>query len=289
MSAFLDVLRSGRVLLMDGAMGTELQRAGIRDDECLEAWNLTHAEKVLSIHRSYVQAGAEVLLSNTFQANPSALARHGMANSLHEIIQAGIVLARRAVPEGGFVLADIGPTASFEPNLFRSVGAALASADGVLLETFSDPKQASSIVALHREGDQADLPVLVSFTFGRSRLGAGLETFKGIAPKDCARSARTMGVAALGVNCGRDLDLADYLEILHAYRGETDLPLFVRPNAGTPTLEKGRRVYPREANHFAGWLPALGAAGVSMIGGCCGTTPESIDAMRSSMFGRAPA
>src|SRR5438105_793177 len=109
MPSFLDTLHAGRVLLMDGAMGTELQRAGIGPGACYEAWNLTHPERVRAIHEAYVGAGAECLLTNTFQANEAALARHGLAGQLPTIVQAGVRLARAAAGPGCFVLGGVGP------------------------------------------------------------------------------------------------------------------------------------------------------------------------------------
>src|SRR5262245_57518579 len=116
MSRFGEALRRGRVVLMDGAMGTELLRDGLQPGECPELWNLTHPERVLTIHRAYVAAGAECLLTNTFQANPLALRRHGLADRLEEIVRAGVELARSAAGPERFVLADIGPFASPFPS-----------------------------------------------------------------------------------------------------------------------------------------------------------------------------
>src|SRR6516162_11232433 len=109
MSRFLEALRSGRVLLMDGAMGTELQRAGIQEGECYELWNLTHPDKVRAIHRAYVDAGADVLLTNTFQANPIALGKHGLGDRIELIISQAITLARSVATPGRFVLVSFGP------------------------------------------------------------------------------------------------------------------------------------------------------------------------------------
>src|SRR5262249_3028634 len=111
MASLLETLRSGRVLLMDGAMGTELQRAGIGENECYEAWNLTHPDKVRAIHQAYVDAGAEVSLTNTFQANVPALSKHGLTDKLELIIDAGVGLARSVAGSNRFVLATFGPTA----------------------------------------------------------------------------------------------------------------------------------------------------------------------------------
>src|SRR5438093_11392797 len=109
MADFLTALRSGRVLLMDGAMGTELQRAGIGEGECYEQWNLTHPEKVRAIHQAYVEAGADVLLTNTFQANPTALAKYGLEHQLENVLEQAIKLARSVAGPDRLVLADFGP------------------------------------------------------------------------------------------------------------------------------------------------------------------------------------
>ena len=140
---FLDALRSGRVLLMDGAMGTELQRAGLKPGECGELWNLTHPEKVRAIHQAYVDAGAEVLLTNTFQANPAALARHDLDGQLGMICQVAVDLAREAAGPDRWVLADVGPCPSEEEFTDdcqpSSTRIAAAGPDGFLVETCSDP------------------------------------------------------------------------------------------------------------------------------------------------------
>src|SRR5438445_7547682 len=141
MSRFLEVLHSGRVLLMDGAMGTELQRAGLKPGECGELWNLTQPDKVRAIHQAYVDAGAEVLLTNTFQANPAALARHDLDGQLGMICQAAVDLAREAAGPDHWVLADAGPFSAEDQDDWERLAVALAAArpDGVLVETCSDP------------------------------------------------------------------------------------------------------------------------------------------------------
>src|SRR5262245_8680634 len=138
MPDLLDALRSGRVLLMDGAMGTELQRAGLHPGECHELWNLTRPERVAVVHRAYAAAGAECLLTNTFQAGPAALARHGRADRLGEVVRAGVALARAAAGPGRFVLADVGPVEQPHGQITPAVLRELAGADGILVETCSD-------------------------------------------------------------------------------------------------------------------------------------------------------
>ncbi len=286
MSRFLQALHSGRVLLIDGAMGTELQRAGIQEAECYELWNLSHPDQIRTVHQAYVDAGAQCLLTNTFQANPAALSRHGLRDDLERINQAALDNVRSVCGMNNFVLADIGPSDSFrnDGDAFDRVIRSLRTADALLLETWSDS------FALHaaERASQPDVnphgvPVLLSFTYRLSSIpgmppsiqGGGLE------PERLAELARAVPIAALGVNCGRDIGMDEIIDIIRRYRRATDLPLFARPNAGTPSRAGDRWVYPVTPGKMAGRLPELLEARVAMVGGCCGTTPEHIAALRT--------
>jgi methionine synthase I (cobalamin-dependent) len=275
MSRFLDALRSGRVLLMDGAMGTELQRAGMGDAECYELWNLTHPEQVRTVHQAYVHAGAEVLLTHTLQSNPEALNRHSLREQLDRINQAAVGLARDAAGPGRFVLADVGPAESLDRTTAQEMMLSFRGADAVLLETCSDVRLLPPCLDARPDG----WPVLVAFTFLRTPDGK-LRTRHGDSPEACARMAAAFPIAALGVNCGRDIGMEECIAIVRQYRQATDLPLFARPNAGTPTGSGGKWVYPLTREQMASRLPELLEAGVTMVGGCCGTTPEHIAALR---------
>ena len=270
MSDLLKTLLSDRVLLMDGAMGTEIQRAGIREGECYEAWNLTHPEIIRAIHVSYVESGAEVLLANTFGANPTALSRHQQEDNLPAIIREGVALARGALTRPGWVLADFGPVGATALDEKGLILEASRDADGLLLETSGDPAEAEALVRANRSG--LGKPILVSFTVD----GETLRTFRDVTPEQCAQAASEMGADALGVNCGRELDMAACAEILGRYRATTTLPLFARPNAGTPA----GKVYPRSPDEMAAGVRKLIEAGAVMVGGCCGTTPQHIRAFR---------
>jgi methionine synthase I (cobalamin-dependent) len=293
-SDFLRALRSGKVLLMDGAMGTELQRLH----------NSNGVDLALQVHSAYTAAGAEVVLTNTFQANPSA----------HEQWQHAIQTARRARPRARFVLADIGPIDKLTRALAAAALASCWTADGILLETWSS---LPALRTLARARTRSSPPLLVSFTFLHAAHDE-LMTFAGATPEACARAAQRCGAAAIGANCGKEIDMDDMLEIVQRYREACDLPIFVRPNAGTPKpsrtghsplppgeglgvravgrqprrflpnpqpLSWGERGagwrYPRTPKAMAAWLPALLGAGVRMIGGCCGTTPDHIRAFRA--------
>ncbi len=278
MSRLLNALHSGRVLLMDGAMGTELQRAGIGDGECYEYWNLEHPEKVRAIHESYVAAGAKVLVTNTFQANPRSLERFGLAQDLEAIAEAGVALAREAAGPDRFVLASVGP---FPDDLsikeIQRTVAALSSADGLLLETASTLRD---LITIHAHAPTA-LPMLLSLTFCRNESGSvDLHGPFRLTMEGINRGIQMVQLAALGVNCGRDVGLDEVFDIVRFYGRATEIPVFVRPNAGTPTRTSDGWVYPLTPQAMAERLPELLEAGVRMIGGCCGTTPEHIAAMR---------
>jgi 5-methyltetrahydrofolate--homocysteine methyltransferase len=284
MSRFLETLHSGRILLMDGAMGTELRRAGLGDRECGELWNLTHPDRVTAIHRTYVDAGAECLLTNTFQANPVRLAQQGAGEKLAAIHQAAAALAHSVAGPQRFVLADLGPIV--EPasgkefadlEMVQQVARCIPRVDALLLETCSTPRVRWAVRYAH--SFSRGLPVLLSLTYQRDPV-RGLCTYSGHLPEWFARRARQYGVAALGVNCGRDIGMDEIIEIVRRYRKVTDQPLFARPNAGTPKRIGQRWVYPHSPRDMAARLPELLEAGVCMVGGCCGSTPAHIAAFR---------
>jgi len=286
-SAFLQALHSGRVLLMDGAMGTQLQRMGLGPEECGESWNRRRPASVRTVHDSYIAAGAEVLLTNTFQANPSHLARFGLEDHLEEVIGNAVRLARKAAGRSRFVLGDIGPFLASDGRTeftnFKDLArvlTALDGVDGILFETWSHPRILLAMERAFHRVVGVETPLLLSLSYRRTPFGR-LVTFSGHSPETFARHAERQGVAALGVNCGRDIDMDDIIEILRRYRAETDLPLFARPNAGTPTKQGEQWIYPHTPESMAARLPELLDAGVSMIGGCCGTTPEHIAAFRA--------
>jgi 5-methyltetrahydrofolate--homocysteine methyltransferase len=277
MSSLREALHSGRVLLMDGAMGTELMRAGWPVERGFECLNTEHPDAVQAIHRAYAAAGAEVVLTNTFQAWRAAL---DAGENLGALLARSVNLAREAAPNA-FVLAAVGPTAAIVPEQVHDLFQGCRRADGVLLETWSDAGLAAHIAELQRQSP-SPMPLLVSFTFRRGSDG-GLRTFTDMTPEECARAMSAAGVAALGVNCGLEIGRDELLEILRRYRTVTGLPLLARPNAGTPRTIGGMVEHSRTPADLAAWLPALFGAGVTMIGGCCGTTPRHVAAFRKNV------
>jgi 5-methyltetrahydrofolate--homocysteine methyltransferase len=271
MTDLVTALRSGPALVMDGAMGTELLRQTLAPaGECSEAYNLEQRGLVDAIHRSYLDVGADVLLTNTFQANPAALGRRHLGPRLHEIWQEALRLARPDHPRPHYVLADIGPIADLTLSMAADLLGECVGVDGVLLETWT------SLADLNRFVDRPlKLPLLISFTFHRTN---DLMTIHGVTPERCAREAERCGAAAVGANCGKEIGMSDMVEIVRRYRQACALPIFVRPNAGAPTKSGWR--YPRSPETMAAALPELLDAGAAMVGGCCGTTPEHIRQFR---------
>jgi methionine synthase I (cobalamin-dependent) len=287
MTPFVEILHSGRVLLMDGAMGTELQRAGLGETENGTAWTLLHPDQVRAVHRNYLAAGAEVHLTNTFLVNAVSLVEPfqnaGLLPIKHNELWQTAYQLIEAGPEGVYRLASIGPIAGrmadreFDQWGWLHISFLLfEQADAILLETCSSPRVRFVLQSMK---EHCDRPLLLSLAFTNN---AGvLRTFSGHRPEWFARRARRYGVAALGVNCGRDIGMKEIVEIIRRYRQETDLPLFARPNAGTPTKSGRSWVYPHTPAEMAAQLPELLEAGVAMIGGCCGTTPAHIAAFRT--------
>lgn len=256
-------------------MGTRLLPLGL---PCCELANRADPRAVQRIHRSYVLAGATVHLTNTFQANPLALDRHGLEPDLEDLVEAAIRLARLAGCT--YLLGNVGPI--YTPGspgefvdreaLVRTI-AAFTAVDGLLLETCSSPNVLGAIeYVTHRVPEIDGLPVLCSFTFLKNGRG-GWQTLSGHPPGFLAAHASRHHVAALGVNCGRDLQLDDLAGILRAYRQETDLPLFVRPNAGPPGSS------PIGPERFQEMAPPLVQSGARLLGGCCGTDEQHIAAL----------
>jgi 5-methyltetrahydrofolate--homocysteine methyltransferase len=234
---------------------------------------------VKGIHRAYLQAGAEVLLTNTFQANPEHLAVYPSQKKLMRVFETAVQLAREEAGER-VVLADIGPMTTEALNDSAVIFQGCLQADGLLFETWSDPPGFGRIRELNYDRWGYCYPLLVSFAFRRNSDGA-ICTWQDYRPQRCAEIVvRSGGAAALGVNCGNEIALHELLEIVAEYRAVTDLPLFVRPNAGTPKQIGGQWGYPETPESMAAWLPALFEAGVVMVGGCCGTTPAHIAAFR---------
>ena len=268
-------------LILDGGWATELQARGLALGEPSDAWNLSHAADVLAVARSYVEAGARAILTNTFQANPISLARTGREGDSRRINLEGARISREASGRG-LVFGSIGPAGWVAgPVVSRTADAyalqadALAEGgvDALVLETFGDLADARSAA---RAALATGLPLVASFYFDTA--GDGPRTFDGSTPEEVARAMEAEGVDGVGANCGAGID--EFPAIARRLASACNLPVWIKPNAGLPTIEDVKAIYATSAADFAAFLPKLVQAGADCIGGCCGTTPEFIAALR---------
>jgi 5-methyltetrahydrofolate--homocysteine methyltransferase len=287
-------LRS-RVLLGDGAMGTQLQLAGLPSGGCGEAWNVDHPERVLQIQRGYVEAGADCLLTNTFGASRIMLERHEEGGRVGEINQAGVRIARQAFgSRPGFVLGDIGPFGGLmEPygeiprerveNAFLEQARALVDAgvDGIIIETQTALEELELAIAAAREVEAR--VVIGSLAYDRMLEGNDVRTMMGISPEQAVEAMVERGVNVLALNCGTGIDMEMAAEVVRRYRAVSGLPVMAQPNAGQPVLENMKVVYHETPEHMAAGLDALIGAGARIVGGCCGSTPAHIRRFRERM------
>lgn len=298
MDRLRQALASGKVILLDGGIGTALLRRGLPPSRPLESGNVLCPETVLQVHHAYRQAGALALTSNTFLGRPTA-------NPLPmpegcdwaTCTREGVRLARRAAGTDGFVLASVGPPLPNVPlsdaledavSQVRTMESLDPDArpDAVLLETQSDLVFVERLLDRLQAETETACPVLVSFTYRGDADVPQLHP-SGRLPEEAARVVHRHRerVLGLGVNCGRELGLEGVLEVLRRYRTVTDLPLLARPNAGTPTPSEQGPHWPVTPSLFAAWSERLARAGVALLGGCCGTTPEHIAAAWQRLVG----
>lgn len=287
---FLQRLAS-RPVLADGAMGTMLHAHGAALEQCLEELNLTQPDWVRDVHLAYIRAGAEIIQTNTFAASRPRLSEYGLGEKVREINFRGVKLAREAREVAGssvWVAASIGPLGKRprrNGELIRSEAADAfqeqvsilweAGADLLVLETFSDLKELQ--VAVDAARGTADLPVVAEVTLGNDGV-----TADGARPADVARTLAKLGVDVAGVNCSLGpARLIDFLTEMH--EAEPGLRLSAMPNAGLPYRAGDRMVYPSMPHYFAERVPQFTSAGVTLLGGCCGTTPAHTQAMRAAL------
>lgn len=287
---FLEAIHD-RVLVLDGAMGTMLQERGLRAGQAPEELNLTMPDVVAGVHREYLEAGAEIVVTNTFGGNRAKLSHYGLEDRLCEINASGVEIARRVAGQAAYVAASLGPTGRFvEPvgdmtfdetaDIFREQAEALitAGADLITLETFLDIKEIRAAIIAVRE-ISPDIPVIAMLTFddnGRSVLGTP--------PEAAAITLEAVGANVIGSNCGLGVD--GLFEVLRAMRKVTSLPLISQANAGLPILVEGKTVFPGTPEEMTAYHDRMVELGVRIIGGCCGTTPKHIRAIREALNGR---
>ena len=285
LSGFLD----RNFVFSDGAIGTMLQKIGLKAGERPDIMNITCPEAVYSVQLQYAQAGSDILITNTFGAHDIALEKTGY--SVEEIISAAVSITKRAGEGGTITALDIGPIGEFlEPYgsltadaayaLFRrqAIAGEGAGADIAAIETMSDLLEMKTAILAVRENSK--LPVFATMTFNKDAM-----SYAGCSAESFALTAAKLGVKALGLNCS--LGPADVFNAAEKISRRTELPLIVKPNAGLPNGVTGE--YDLGAREFAEQMAAFAGIGAKILGGCCGTNPEYISALKERFAELIPA
>ena len=292
-AGFMARMKRGR-LLFDGGMGSMLIAGGLEPGACPEEWNRDRPKAVRDIHAAYLDAGAEVITTNTFGATPSRLEGYGLGREVGAINNTAVVLAWEAIAasgahNGNYVALSVGPTGKMLPpvgnanesEIEAEIGGQLQSleqpVDLVLGETFFDLREA--LAALGAARRLVDAPIGIGLTFNKTP--RGFFTVMGDSVSDAMARLEAGGTDFLAVNCS--IDSADMVGLADEMRSCTTLPLLCQPNAGQPTVVDGKPVYAQSSGAFAADVVRIFESGIEAVGGCCGTTPDFIRRARRAL------
>jgi len=284
MKLISDEIRSGKILVSDGAWGTFLQQKGLQPGECPESWNLERPDDVLDIARSYVDAGADMIETNSFGGSSFKLAPYGFGDRVFEINRAAAQISRKAAGPDKHVLGSMGPTGkmivmgdvTFEElyAAFKEQALALEAggADALVIETMSDLEEARA--AVKACADNTSCEVICTLTFEKSHENT-YHTMMGVTPAQMTAEIVNAGASVIGANCGNGIQ--NMIGIVKEIRSvNKQIPILIHANAGAPLYKDGRTLFPESPEQMAGFVNELVGAGANIIGGCCGTTPEHI-------------
>ena len=286
-----DVLKTGKILVSDGAWGTFLYQKGLNAGECPDEWSLTHFNTVKDIAGSYIDAGADMVETNSFGANRFKLQHFGLQDKAAEINEAAARASREAAGIDKYVIASVGPTGKMLLlgdvtteelyDCFREQAVALekGGADAVCIETMSDADEV--VPAIRAAKENTGLEVIATFIFERTMQG-DYRTMMGLSPSDAIRAAIDAGADIIGTNCGNGIErMIDIVKEIHAEF--PDALILVQANAGLPVLVDGVTAFPETPEMIAACIPDLLKAGANIVGGCCGTMPEHIKAIKKAV------
>jgi 5-methyltetrahydrofolate--homocysteine methyltransferase len=288
MNKIIQEIEKGRVLVSDGAWGTFLQQKGLQPGECPEEWNISRADDVAAIAQSYVDAGADMIETNSFGANYFKLKNYGLHARVFEINKAAAEISRKAAGADRFVLGSVGPTGKLlmmeevtEDELYeafkeQSIALEAGGADAIVIETMTDLEEARIAVKAAKENTACE--VICTMTFDKI-LGGEYRSMMGISPAEMTEALVVAGADVIGANCGNGM--ADMIGIVKEIRqANAVIPVLIHANAGMPQYCDGETTFPETPGDMAARVKEIVEAGANIIGGCCGTTPGHICKVR---------
>ena len=288
MENLLNRLKNGEILVADGAIGTMLMDFGLKPGEPPESFNLTNTEALKEIAHLYLDAGADIIQTNTFGASPLKLSFYSLEDKTEEINRNAVMAVRKVVRERAYISGSCGPVGrllkpygevepeeiycSFERQIKSLISAGV---DVICIETMTDLKEATLAIQAAKT-ISASTPVIATMTFDPTP--KGFYTIMGVTIEQAAQQLEKEGADIIGSNCGNGIE--NMIEIGKEFRKYSSLPLIIQSNAGIPRMRDNKPKYPESPEFMAEKAKELILAGVSIIGGCCGTTPEHIKALR---------
>ncbi len=283
----VQILKRGKILVSDGAWGTQLHQRGLAPGECPELWNLTHPDEVLSIAHSYLEAGAQLVKTNSFGASRYKLDDYGLAEKVTELNRVAASISAKAAADSAYVLGSIGPsgkmllmeeiTAEELYEAFREQALALQSggADALLVETMTDIGEAVLAVRAAKENTRCE--VFCTMTFDRTS-GHDYHSIMGVSPEEMTKKLIAAGADAVGANCGQGIkEMTGVVKKIRQVNPH--IPIIVHANAGMPQYIGGKTVFTDTPEEMSAHVQELIFSGAGIIGGCCGTGPEHIRKM----------
>ena len=270
-------------MVSDGAWGTFLHAKGLKPGECPELWNIEHSEDVYDIAKSYADAGADMVETNSFGGSSFKLAHYGLASRASELNEAAASISRKAAGDK-FVLGSVGPTGKilmmgevtpeeiYESFKEQVIALEKGGVDAIVIETMTDIDEARLAVRAAKENTSRE--VICTMTFQRT-IDGEYRSMMGVSPAEMMSELVPVGVDIIGANCGNGIE--GMIQIVHEIRAcNSEIPVLIHANAGSPVYKDGKTLFPETPEQTAGFVKAIINAGVNIIGGCCGTTPDHI-------------
>jgi len=283
MGKITDRLKQGEILVSDGAWGTFLHSKGLKPGQCPELWNIEHSEEVFDIAKSYTDAGADMVETNSFGGSSFKLAHYGLSSRASEFNEAAAAISRKAAGDK-LVLGSVGPTGKilmmgeltpeemYESFKEQVIALEKGGVDAIIVETMTDLEEA--VLAVKAAKENTSREVICTMTFQQTPEGE-FRSMMGVSPTEMVAGLIPEGVDIIGANCGNGIE--GMIQIVREIRAcNPDIPVLVHANAGMPVFRDGVTLFPETPEQTAGFVKAIIDAGVNIIGGCCGTTPEHI-------------